>query len=92
MHRTNRSLRDTFPEIDELIAFKNFIFSLLSRQDNQTKQKAANFFKTFLNVFKLVLRSLLPALLYCLMVWLMLWGLWQSLKFFLNPLGLENYF
>lgn len=92
MSRSSKSLRDTFPEIDELIALKDFLINLVSRKDNQAKEKAVRFLKTFINTLKFVLRKLLPQIQSGLMLWVLIFGLGKSLSYFLNPLGIENYF
>lgn len=92
MSHTNRTLGERFPEIDEVIAFKKFIFSLLLRQDNQTKQNIANFLKTFLSVLKFTLRRLLPQIQQGLLLWVVYLSLGKALSYFLNPLGIPKYF
>ena len=92
MRHYNKSLRDTFPEIDELIAFKDFLVSLFSKRNSQTKEKVVRFLKTFIHTLKFVLRRLLPLITHGLVTWVVILGLGKSLSYFLNPLGIENYF
>lgn len=76
------------PEIDELIALKDFLVNLVLGKEDQTKQKILQFLKTFLLVLKSCLMLMIPFVLFGLM----LWGLFDAFRNFLNPLGIENYF
>ena len=91
MSHYKKSLRDTFPEIDELIALKDFLVSLFSN-NSHAKEKTIIFFKTFIYTFKFVLRRLSPLIAHGLVTWVVILGLGKSLSYFLNPLGIENYF
>lgn len=92
MNQIGKRLKDTFPEINELIALKDFLVSLISKKDSEAKHNIANFLKTFINTLKFILRDLLPQIQSGLLLWGMIYGLGKSLSYFLNPLGIEKYF